>query len=144
MSGIKYLSGLQMAIMRVLWTQGEATVAQVQAELQGERALAPTTIATVLSRLEESDLVTHRVDERRYVYRARVTENQVRRSMVADLVDRLFQGDPSAMIGHLINESDVSADDLAHLKALLDAKENDDGRDIKKVDVKKDNDADTR
>jgi predicted transcriptional regulator len=134
MSGIKYLSGLQIAVMRVLWRQGEAAVTQVQAALQGERDLAPTTIATVLSRLEESGLVTHRVEERRYVYRAIVTENQVRRSMVADLVDRLFQGDPSAMIDHLINESDVSADDLAHIKALLKAKENDDKLDVKKAD----------
>ncbi len=128
MSEIKYLSGLQMAIMRVLWKLGEAAVTQVQAELHGERNLAPTTIATVLSRLEETGLVTHRVDERRYVYRALVTESQVRRSMVADLVDRLFQGDPSAMIGHLINESDVSADDLAHIEALIDAKKDHDAK----------------
>jgi BlaI family transcriptional regulator, penicillinase repressor len=133
MSGIKYLSGLQMAVMRVLWKLGEAAVTQVQAALQGERDLAPTTIATVLSRLEESGLVAHRTEERRYVYRAMVTESQVRRSMVADLVDRLFQGDPSAMIDHLINESDVSADDLAHIQALLKAKENDDKQGVKKA-----------
>ncbi len=123
MGDTKYLSSLQMSVMRILWARGEATVADVHADLQRERVLAPTTIATVLSRLEAYGLVRHHTEERRYVYRPLVSEAQVRRSMVADLVDRLFQGDPSAMINHLLTESSVDETELDAIKALIKARE---------------------
>src|SRR5258706_15555529 len=107
MGDTKSLSSLQISVMRVLWAHGEATIADVHSAMQRERGLAATTIATILSRLEADGLVTHRMEERRYIYRPLVTEAQVRRSMVSDLVDRLFGGDPSAMISHLLTESSV-------------------------------------
>jgi BlaI family penicillinase repressor len=125
MSDTKSLSSLQISIMRVLWAQGEATVTDAHTALQRERGLAATTIATVLTRLEADGLVTHRTEERRYIYRPLVSEAQVRRSMVADLVDRLFQGDPSAMISHLLTESSVDNADLESIRALLKTREQD-------------------
>ena len=125
MSDTKNLSGLQMAIMRALWAQGEASVNGVQTALKHERGLAITTIATMLTRLEADGLVTHRSEERHYVYRPLVTEAQVRHSMVTDLVDRLFHGDSSAMISHLLTESSVNDSDLESIKALLQAKTHD-------------------
>ena len=123
MGDTKYLSSLQIAIMRVLWAHGEATVADVHAAMQKERGLAATTVATVLSRLEAGGLVEHYTEERRYVYRPLVSEAQVRRSMISELVDRLFGGDPSAMISHLLTESSVEASDLETIKKILEAKE---------------------
>ena len=123
MSEIKYLSSLQIAVMRVLWTAGEATVAQVHTALLQERDLAFTTVATLLTRLEAAGMVTHRTEERRYIYRALITEGEARRSMIGDLTDRLFQGSATAMLQHLLREKDVSEDDIEVLKALIQAKE---------------------
>ena len=123
MGDTKYLSGLQFAIMRALWAHNEASVSDVQSALKRERGLATTTVATVLTRLETDGLVTHRIEDRHYVYRPLVSEAQVRHSMVTDLVDRLFQGDPSAMISHLLTESSVDSTDLEAIKALLQAKQ---------------------
>ena len=58
------LGDLQVAILRVLWEEGEATVARVTEALPGKRR-APTTIATMLTKMERRGLVTHRVDIRR-------------------------------------------------------------------------------
>ena len=49
MSRNTHLGDLQLAIMRELWTRGEATVAEVHGALLDERGLALTTIATMLS-----------------------------------------------------------------------------------------------
>lgn len=118
------LSELQMAIMRVLWDSGEATVAEVQAALQAQnRELAPTTVATMLSRLEKRSLLTHRTENRQYVYRALVSEREVRRSMVRDLVGQLFQGDVKALVSHLVRESEIDETDLNELKAMIAEKE---------------------
>ena len=58
------LGGRQLAVMRVLWESGEATVADVQAQLGLDPPLAYSTVATVLSRMERKGLVTHRVEDR--------------------------------------------------------------------------------
>src|SRR2546427_9132872 len=101
------LTELQLAIMRVVWKHGEATVAEVHAEAAPERELALTTIATLLTRLEKAGLVSRRQIGRHYRYHALVSEEAVRRSMVSGLADRLFQGDVTALVSHLLSEGDI-------------------------------------
>lgn len=114
------LSELQLDVMRVLW-RGDASVADVAAALADSRGLAHTTVATVLTRLAKRGVVAARRDGRQLVYRATVSEPQVRRSMVADLVQSLFKGDPRALLAHLVSEKDVAPGDLAKVQALLSA-----------------------
>ena len=113
------LGELQLAILRVLWGCGEATASDVHAALHAERGLAPTTIATMLKKMEKRGLVTHREDGRRFIYRSAVTEEAVTRSMVADLTDRLFDGKASELVGHLLAEHDIDRSELAELNRLV-------------------------
>jgi BlaI family penicillinase repressor len=117
------LGDLQHAIMKVLWSTGEATTTAVYDTLYAERGLAPTTIATMLRKMEDKGVVAHRVDGRHFVYRATVSEEEVRSSMVGELLDRLFAGDPAALVSHLVAGHDLSEAELAELRALLAAAE---------------------
>jgi len=117
------LSDLQLAIMHVLWRQGEATVAEVHASLQPDRGLAPTTIATVLSRLEKRGLVAHRSLGRQFIYRSLVSEQEVRRTMVSELTELLFAGDAAELVSHLLSGRAVGREDLARVKALIETQE---------------------
>lgn len=114
------LGDLQHAIMAVLWDGGEATSAEVHAALEPERGLAPTTIATMLRKMEDKGVVAHRVAGRQFVYRPTVSEDEVRRSMVGELVERLFEGDPAALVSHLLDEHQVDAATVARLRARLE------------------------
>jgi len=117
------LGNLQLAIMQILWEQEEATVAEVHGTLLAERGLALTTIATMLRKLEDRKLVTHRTEGRQYVYRPLVTELEVRRSMVGDLMERLFEGDLSELVSHLLDHNEVDSQELKQLKKLIAARE---------------------
>lgn len=117
---------LQLAILHVLWRAGEATVAEVKAALESERPRALTTIATMLAKMEGKSLVEHRVDGRQFVYRARVSEDEVRRSMVSDLTEKLFAGDARALVSHLVREQDVDAAELSELARRIDESGDDD------------------
>jgi len=119
----KELTNLQMDVMQVLWEQGEATVSQVHAALQEERKLAPTTVSTLLSRLEKYGLLTHRAEGRHYIYRPLVSESEVRRSHLTELIEQFFHGNPADLVYHLINETEVDDEDLARLQALIESKE---------------------
>jgi BlaI family penicillinase repressor len=117
------LSELQLAVMRVLWQRKKAAVAEVQEALKPERDLALTTVATVLTRLEKAGLVAHRASGRHYLYRPLVSEEEVRRSMVSVLAERLFEGDVAALVTHLVNAREIKPGDLARVRQLIEAKE---------------------
>ena len=127
MGGRYRLGDLQLAIMRELWERGEATVAEVHAALHPERGLALTTIATMLRKLEAKRLLNHRVRGRRFVFRPRVSQRAVRRSMVADLLDRLFEGDAAALVSHLLTERLIGQEEVARLKAMIESPQRGEG-----------------
>jgi predicted transcriptional regulator len=116
------LGDLQHAIMAVLWARGEATTADVHEALREDRGLALTTIATMLRKMEEKGVVAHRVEGRQFVYQPKVSEDQVRRSMVGELVGRLFGGDPKALVAHLVSENEIEPEELEELRRRLDSK----------------------
>lgn len=117
------LAELQLAIMHVLWERGEATVAEVRAALEPARQLAHTTIGTMLTKMEAKRLVAHRSDGKANVFRPVIKQERVGRSMVADLAERLFGGDVTALVCHLLDECDVSRAELGRLKKLIRQKE---------------------
>ena len=110
--------------MRALWTHPRASVARVKDLLADEgRELAPTTVATQLGRLEKKGLVTHEVDGRQYLYRALVSEQQVQRSVLTRVTEGLFGGDVTALVHQLLDHDEVSADELAVVKRMIEARE---------------------
>jgi predicted transcriptional regulator len=120
------LTELQVEIMNVLWERGEASVGDVRNALRPERDLAHTTVSTLLSRLEKKGVVRHRAVGRQYLYAPAVEAARVQRSVMSDLsemLDRLFGGDVTHAVSHLLSESDVDADDLARVRELIDQKE---------------------
>jgi len=113
------LRELQIAVMRVLWRQGEASVADIATILGTERGLKYTTVATLLTRLEKRGVVAQRRDGRVLIYHALASEPQVRRSMVAELIGSLFGGDPRALVAHLVDESEIAPGDLERVRKRL-------------------------
>lgn len=118
-----HLASLQLAIMQVLWERGEATVAEVREALKETRPLAHTTVGTMLAKMERNGQVRHRIDGKFHIYRPAIQQRNVRRSMLSDLATRLFAGDVTQMVSHLLDGREVSRDELARLKSLIQQKE---------------------
>lgn len=115
MKGPRNLGDLQLAILRALWTLGEAPVAEVHAALS-DRGLALTTIATMLRKMEEKGLVAHTEQGRQFLYRAKLAPEQVQKNLVGDLVSRLFDGDPLELVNHLLRAGEIEPDELDDLR----------------------------
>lgn len=114
------LDELQLAIMQVLWQKGEATVAEIQEALKDSRDLAITTIGTVLSRLEDKKkAVTHSRQGRKYVYKAIISEEETKSSMVNSLVKQLFKGRSVSLVNHLLQEDELDKEELDQLKEMI-------------------------
>lgn len=121
-SGLQ-LSDQQLAFMRALWDLGEASTVEVQRALEEHgHALAPTTVATTLTRLEKRGLVGHRSRGRQYVYHALVAEHDARRTMLARLTDFFFGGDTAALVTHL-TDAEIGEDDLEEVRKMISERE---------------------
>src|SRR6185503_7473822 len=121
---IAKLGDLQLRIMKILWRRGEATVTDVLADLTGPSDLAYTTVATMLRKLEAKGLVTHRIEGRSFIYRARVQEEEVTRTMADHFVERLFEGSLTEVVSHLLSTREISKDELETLERLIAERKN--------------------
>jgi BlaI family transcriptional regulator, penicillinase repressor len=118
-TGDVVLSDVQIALMRVLWARGECSTAEVAEVLAQERGMKHTTAATLLTRLEKRGVVALRRDARQLYYTALISEPEVRRSMVSELLGSLFGGDARALVSHLVAEEEIAPGDLERLRKKL-------------------------
>src|SRR4029077_15919655 len=104
-----------------MWDKAEATVQDIWEALHAERGLAQTTVATMLSRLERRGVVTRRAPPPPPPVPppAPVTQTEVQHSMVGELTERLFDGDVTQLVQHLLNGADVSPGDLAKIRKMI-------------------------
>lgn len=116
------LSDLQLAVLRLIWDEGEATVAQVHKELLPTRGLATTTVATVLTRLEKRGVLTHRREGRQFIYRTLVSEEEARHSMLAEITQRVFKGDPAKLVATLFDAKVISNGDGERVRRVVEEK----------------------
>ena len=110
---------LQIAVMQVLWDRGEATLTDIRAALGQDRPVASTTIATVLSRLEHAGLIAHGGGDRSRVWTPKVARVDFQRTHIQSLVDRLFGGRASALVAHLVRDTEIDDEELDDLRRML-------------------------
>ena len=115
------LTASQLTVMQVLWSRDEASVTDVQSAMTG-RPLALTTVATLLGRLEQRGLVSHRVEGRQYIYRSRVSPADVRETVTRELLRNLFDGDVTAFVTQLLDSRKLTREEIADLQRLVRSK----------------------
>ena len=101
------LGELEAAIMHIMWCQESATVRDVLEELNGAgRALAYTTVMTVMSRLTTKGLLTRELTGKTHRYRAALTEAQFVQRAAAERVHALIEDFGDVAITHFFAELD--------------------------------------
>lgn len=111
------LTPLELEIMHVLWETGPANVQTVQQKLP--RALAYTTVQTMLNILHRKGKVKRTLKERAYFYRPTVSRNQVVGQAVNDMVEHLFGGSAESLVMSLVETRHLDAEKLTRLNRLV-------------------------
>jgi predicted transcriptional regulator len=104
--------------MEVLWSAGSGTVSEVLAALDTPKPLAFNTVQTMLRILEQKHYVRHREEGRAFRYFPLVDKAQASRTAVQHVVRRFF-GSPGALALNLLQNEDVSADEIARIRKLI-------------------------
>ncbi|MEW6206980.1 MAG: BlaI/MecI/CopY family transcriptional regulator [Acidobacteriota bacterium] len=110
----------ELAILRVLWRVGPATVRQVQEEMNQTQQTGYTTVLKMLQIMTEKGLVKRDESERTHVYQATLTEEETQRQLVDDLLERAFGGSARQLVLHALSAKKTSRRELARIRELLD------------------------
>jgi BlaI family transcriptional regulator, penicillinase repressor len=119
----KELTERELEVMHVFWSEGQLTVADVRDRLASAgRDLAYTTVATLVRILSEKGFLEQTNDERPFLYRPVRSYEEVSRSILGDLVDRVFRGSREQLLLRLLEQRRLTAKERAVLEALLKEK----------------------
>jgi predicted transcriptional regulator len=110
----------ELAILRVLWSDGPGTVRDVHAKLQSDRTVGYTTVLKLLQIMTEKGLVRRDESDRTHVYRAAASEDHTQKQLVRDLLERAFGGSSQKLILHALSAKKASRAELDEIRRLLD------------------------
>ena len=108
----------ELAILRVLWARGPSTVREV-AEAMGREG-AYTTVLKLLQIMTDKGLVRRDESTRTHVYKATASEDQTKRQLVADLLDKVFEGSSAKLVLQALSTRAASPEEIDEIKKLLD------------------------
>jgi predicted transcriptional regulator len=83
---------LELLCLRVLWNLGEANVKDVQQALAGNKALAYTTVMTLLERLARKGVLARRKSGRAFLYAPQTSRDSLRRVALREFLEMYFDG----------------------------------------------------
>jgi predicted transcriptional regulator len=108
----------ELAILRVLWARGPSTVREV-AEAMGREG-AYTTVLKLLQIMTDKGLVRRDESARTHVYKATASEDQTKRQLVVDLLDKVFEGSSAKLVLQALSTRAASPEEIDEIKKLLD------------------------
>jgi BlaI family penicillinase repressor len=106
-------------LLEILWRLGEGTIDDI---LRGSGEIPPPnykTVQTLLRIMESKHLVTHRLQGRAFVYKARVRRDQVNRASITAMLQRHFGGSPTELLLNLLDDERIDAAQLKQLEELI-------------------------
>src|SRR5687768_5918783 len=110
----------ELDVMSELWRGGPGTVAEIRDRLPV--SLAYNTVLTILRNLESKGYAGHTANGRLFSYFPAITEEAVRGSALARLVNKLFRGSPAGVVAHLVQAESLSPAEIQSLHQLLAAR----------------------
>lgn len=114
------LSSFELEVMRLVWRDKEVIAPELHKELQQDRDITYSTVKTILDRLEAKGAIRRiRTYGRTILYGPLIEEGELAKPMVKDLLRKVFGGEARPMISHLLNDEDLSLDDLSYLEKLI-------------------------
>jgi predicted transcriptional regulator len=104
-----HLSRRERQIMDVLHTRGQATAAEVLAELPNPPSYSA--VRALLRILEEKNHIKHHRDGARYVYLPRASREAASKSALRRVVSTVFKGSAAEAMAALLENSDTEISD---------------------------------
>ena len=117
------LTASEWNVLSCLWEDSPRTVMQLVADLGDRVGWAKSTTITTLRRMEEKGLVRAEQSGRGKSYTPAVEREQAATAETRSFLDRVYQGSVGLMMSAMAQRRELSAGEVAELRAILDQME---------------------
>lgn len=117
------ISDSEWEVLRVIWTQKEATAQQIIDILSASKDWKPATVKTLLGRLAKKEAVRTRQEGKKFIYYPKATEADTVRSATENLFSHICARHIGRTIGELIQQAELTSEDIQFIQDRLDEKE---------------------
>ena len=114
------LTASEWNVLNCLWAASPKTVMQLVAELEKTVGWAKSTTITTLRRMEDKGLVRCEQVGRGKAYTPSVEREQAVVAETHSFLDRVYQGSVGLMMSAMAKRQELSAGEVAQLRAILD------------------------
>jgi predicted transcriptional regulator len=114
------LTEVELELMQLIWQLEECTIRDVFEALPKNRNLAYTTVATMIKILEQKGAISSHKKDRTISIKPRIQRADYEVASLKHLSEAVFQGNASTMVSRLLDEGELSVDELRALRKLLD------------------------
>jgi BlaI family transcriptional regulator, penicillinase repressor len=112
---------LELQILKILWEKSPQLVRDVRDELAKlGRDIAHTSVITTLNTMVKKRIVIRKREGHAFLFSPRITRDQVSRSVLGDIVNRVFDGSAKAVLLGVFEQNDIDLGELKELRKLID------------------------
>ena len=114
---------LELQFLKILWQSAPRPVREIRDALaESGRDIAHTSVITTLNTMVEKGYLKRTKDGKAFLFSPAVTQEDVSQQMLGDIVNRVFDGSPSAVVLSLFECSDIDDDELKELRRIFNRK----------------------
>jgi BlaI family transcriptional regulator, penicillinase repressor len=112
---------LELRILKILWGKSPQLVRDIRDELAKlGRDIAHTSVITTLNTMAKKRIVIRKREGNAFLFSPRITREQVSRSVLGDIVNRVFDGSAKAVLLGVFEQNDIDRGELKELRKLID------------------------
>jgi len=115
----RLLTEVELELMTVIWSLGQATVKEVVSHLAKERALAYTTVATVMKILEQKGFLFCHKHSYAHLFSPLVSKVAYEGTCIEHMVAHVFDGEPVALVQRLLDAQPLAQADIHAIEEAL-------------------------
>lgn len=116
------LSPAEWKVMKIVWEEKKAMTREVYTIAGQLHGWAPVTVKTLLRRLVEKGYLTTTQVGNGFVYRPARTAIVALRGAADRLLSNAVSGSVGPLLAHMVDRSELTADELRELRRLIDEK----------------------
>jgi len=109
----------ELEVLQIIWEHGPCTVREVMNLLSPKRSRAYTSVMSLMSVMADKGMLRQKAEGKAFIYSAKVSQNKTQSRMLGDLLNRAFDGSASALVAHLLRETELSIEEMDEIRQAI-------------------------
>lgn len=121
----KDLGELELAVLNAVWERPGSTVREIAEVMAKRRAIARTTVLTVMQRLHAKKFLKRTKSRGVFRYSATGEQTKVVSDLIGQFVQKVLGGSPAPFLAYLADTKNLTEDQIDQLRGIVDELEHD-------------------